>query len=70
MRIASIFCLIVCVLWVLLAIADMWLDIMSAEIFIKLTVTLGLIAVLVLGIALVRREYVDEKQLKKDKYID
>ena len=70
MRVASIFCLTVCVLWVLMAIADMWFDIMSGEVFIKLTVTLGLIAVLVLGIALVRREYMDEKQLKKDKYID
>lgn len=70
MRNASIFCLSVCGLWVLLAILDMWFDVVSTETFIKLTVTLGLVAILVLVVALVRREYVDEKKLKDDKYID
>ncbi|NND82694.1 MAG: hypothetical protein HKN50_09725 [Gammaproteobacteria bacterium] len=70
MRTASIFCLSVCGLWVLLAIVDMWFDIMSAEMFIKVTITLGLLSILVLAVALVRREYMDEKQLRKDKYID
>jgi len=70
MKTASIISLSLFVAWVLIVIIDMWFDIISWAVFIKLSVTLGLLAVVALGIALARREYVDEKQMKKDKYID
>ena len=70
MKMASIISMSLFVLWVLFAIIDMWFDIFSWDVFVKLTVTLGLIAVVALGIALARREYMEEKQMKKDKYID
>ena len=70
MKWASIICLSLLVLWVLIAILDMWVDIMPWSVFIKLTITLGLLAVVALGISLAKREYIDEKNLKKDKYID
>ena len=70
MKKASIVSLSLFVLWVLIIILDMWFDIISWEIFIKLTITLGLLAVVALGIALARREYLDEKQIKKDRQMD
>ena len=70
MKLASIISLGLLVFWVLIAIVDMWFNIISWATFIKLTVTLGLLAVVAIGIALAKREYVDEKQMKKDKYID
>lgn len=70
MKLASIITIGILVTWVVLAILDMWFDIMSWAVFIKLTVTLGLLAVVALIIAIAKREYIDEKDLKKDKYID
>ena len=70
MKITSATSLSLFVVWVLIVIFDMWFDIISWEVFIKLTVTLGLLAVVALGIALAKREYVDEKQTKIDKDID
>jgi len=70
MKLASIITVSLLVIWVLLAILDMWFDIMSWEVFIKLTITLGLLAIVALVIAIAKREYVDEKKLKNDKYID
>jgi len=70
MKWASIVCIGLLVLWVLIAIIDMWFDVISWGFFIKLTITLGLLAIVALAISLAKREYIDEKQLKKDKYID
>ena len=56
MKIASGVSLNLFVVWVLIVIFDMWFDIISWEVFIKLTVTLGLLAVVALGIALFKRE--------------
>ena len=70
MKLASIITIGLLVIWVSMAILDMWFDIVSWDVFIKLTITLGLLAVVALIIAIAKREYVDEKELKKDKYID
>ncbi len=70
MKTASRVSLSLFVLWVMIVIIDMWFDVISWEIFIKLTITLGLLAIVALGIALARREYVDEKQIRKGKYND
>lgn len=70
MKYASIICIILLILWVLVAIVDMWFDIVSWAVFVKLTITLGLLMVVALAVALVKREYVQEQRLRKDKYID
>lgn len=70
MKLASIITLGLLVAWVLLAIVDMWFDVVSWAVFIKLTITLALLAVVALVIAIAKREYVDDEKLKKDKYID
>ena len=70
MKLASIITLGTLIVWALLAIVDMWFDIVSWSTFIKITLTLGLLAIVAVGVALAKREYMDEKKLKKDKYID
>lgn len=70
MKYASIICIALLVFWVLIAILDMWFDVISWAVFIKLTITMGLLMVVALAIALVRRKYVEESQLRKDKYLD
>ncbi len=70
MKYASIICIILLILWVLVAIVDMWFDIVSWAVFVKLTITLGLLMVVALAVALVKREYVQEQRMRKDKYLD
>jgi membrane protein implicated in regulation of membrane protease activity len=70
MRIASILSLGLFGVWVALAILDMWFDIVGWDLFLKITITFILVVVLVVCIALVKREYMEDKQMKKDKYID
>ncbi|MEO0369214.1 MAG: hypothetical protein AAF197_10580, partial [Pseudomonadota bacterium] len=70
MKIASMICIILLIAWVFIAIVDMWFDIVSGAIFIKVTITFGLLMVLALAIALARREYMQESEMRKDKYID
>ena len=70
MKYASFICIFLLVVWVLLAILDMWFGVIGMATFIKVTVTFGLIMVLALAVALAKREYVEDQQLRKDKYID
>lgn len=70
MKIGAIICLLIFVAWVLMALLQLWFSLFSLELFWKLTVTAGALFVVVLGIALVVREYVADKKLKEDGYID
>jgi len=70
MRTGAIICLSIFVAWVFVALLQLWFDLLSGEIFWKLTLTAGALFVVVLGVALVRREYIQEKKMKDDGYID
>lgn len=70
MRTGAIICLVIFVIWVIIALLQLWFDLLSGEVFLKLTITAGALFVVVLGIALVVREYIDEKKMKDDGYID
>lgn len=70
MELASIITITILVTWVLMAVLDVWFDIMPWTVFIKLTITLGLLALVVLVIAIAKKKYIDEQTLKKDKFID
>jgi hypothetical protein len=67
MKVASYFTITLLVTWAAMAIIDIWLDIVPWAIFIKVSITLGLLAVLALGIAIAKPEYIEERQMKKDK---
>jgi hypothetical protein len=70
MRTGAIICLVIFVAWVIIALLQLWFDLLSGEIFLKLTLTAGALFVVVLGVSLVVREYIDEKKMKDDGYID
>lgn len=70
MKTGPMICLGLFVLAALLALLQLWFVPFSAESFTKLMITLGILFVIVLGITLVRREYVEEKKMKEDGYID
>lgn len=70
MRAGSIICLCIFVLGALLSLAQLWFAPLSAEVFSKVLITLGVIFIVVLGITLVRREYISEKKMKDSGFID
>lgn len=70
MKIASIISGTVFVLYALLLLAQLWVEVMSWSVFMKLTITAGVVIVVAFGVALLYREYIEEKSMKDDKYID
>jgi membrane protein YdbS with pleckstrin-like domain len=71
MKIASIISGVVFLVYAIILLVQVWsLDAMSWETFIKLTITAGVIIVVTFGLAMLYREYIQESEMKKDKYID
>ena len=70
MRIGAFICLAIFLAWVFMALLQLWFGLMSGAMFWKLTITAGALFIVVLGIALVAREYLTEKKLKDGGYID
>jgi hypothetical protein len=70
MRTGAIICLVIFVTWVIVALMQLWFDLLSGDIFWKLTITAGALFIVVLGVSLVVREYIEDKKLKDDGYID
>lgn len=62
--------LIIAIAWSLLAIVQLWLLPLSAEHFMKITVTAGLLVAIILLVTLAAREYFSERKMKEDGYID
>ncbi len=70
MKTGAIICSAIAVIWVLLALLQLWFTLFSYEVFFKISVSAGLLFGIVLGLSLVIREYVHEKDLKKQGYLD
>lgn len=70
MKLGVISALAVTVLWSLLALAQLWFAPLSAELFIRITVSAALIVAVIVVITLVVREYLSEKRLKDQGFID
>ena len=70
MKIGAIICLFIFVAWILMSLMQLWFGILSSSMFWKLTITAGALFIVVLAISLVIREYVADKKLKEDGYID
>ncbi|WP_151638824.1 hypothetical protein [Noviherbaspirillum aerium] len=62
--------LAIAVAWALLAIAQIWIQPVSAQVFFKLSVTAGILIGIVLVVTLAVREYVSEKKMKDNGFID
>ncbi|QKE64233.1 hypothetical protein HNE05_13020 [Aquipseudomonas campi] len=70
MKIAVIIGLSLFTAWAAMAIIQLWFEPLTAEVFVKLSVTAGVVEVVVLIVALVIREYCSEKELKSKGYLD
>lgn len=53
-----------------LLIAQLWFDFFSEEVFFKISTTLAIIFVAIILIFLIRKHFLDEEKLKKDKFIN
>ncbi|UFH60026.1 hypothetical protein [Sulfurovum mangrovi] len=70
MKIASIVSGMVFVFYAILLLLQLWIEVVSWTVFVKLTITAGVLIVVTFGVALLYREYIEEKSMKDDKYID
>lgn len=70
MKTGVIICLSVSTLWAILAIMQLWFELIPADIFMKITITAGVIVTVALVITLAIREYISGKDLKSKNYID
>ena len=70
MKIASIITGVIFALFAILLLIQMWGTVMPWETFMKLAVTAAVIIVVTFGLALLYREYIEEKTMKEVKYLD
>jgi len=70
MKIAMIISTVLLVIWVLLTMGVMWTDAIDSSMYIKLSITMGILIVATILIALALREYGTEKKLKDHNYLD
>jgi len=70
MKIATIISTVLLVIWVLLTMAVMWTDSIDSSMYIKLSITMGIVVVATILIVLALREYGTEKKLKDHNYLD
>jgi len=70
MKIATIISTILLVIWVILTMVVMWTDELDTTLYIKLSISMGILVVATILIALALREYGSEKKLKDHNYLD
>ncbi len=70
MKIATIISTILLVIWVILTMIVMWTDELDGTLYVKLSVTIGIVVVATILIALALSEYGTEKKLKDHNYLD
>jgi uncharacterized membrane protein len=69
-KIASIITGIIFALFSILLLVQIWGNVMPWETFMKVAVTAVVIIVVTFGLAILYREYIEEKSMKEDKYLD
>ncbi len=70
MKYGSIVCTVLFVLGVVLSLVQMWFSPLEPGVFLKLLITISAFFIIALGITLVFKEYLSEKEMKKKGYID
>ncbi|VFN04691.1 MAG: hypothetical protein BECKG1743D_GA0114223_112423 [Candidatus Kentron sp. G] len=68
--VASYTAIILIVVWSILTIAQLWEGFLSPDLYWKITFTVILLGGVIIGPALIVREYLTENRLKKDKFVD
>jgi len=70
MKIATIISSILLFIWVILTMLLIWTDELSMALYVKLSITMGIIVVASILIALALKEYGSEKAMKDHNYLD
>jgi hypothetical protein len=70
MKIASIISGAVFALYGIILLVQLWGQVMSWTLFIKLTISAAVIIIVTFGLAILYREYIEEKTMKDEKYLD
>ena len=70
MKIATIISTVLLVIWVIMTMVVMWTDALDGTLYVKLSITMGIVVVATILIALALREYGSEKKLKDHNYLD
>jgi len=70
LKVAGLISSVILFVYAILLIGQIWGDWMKWSDFIKLTITAGAIIATVVIIALIYKELVEEKELKKDNFLD
>ena len=70
MKFGIISSLTIAVAWGALAIAQLWFHPLSAETFIKISITAAILVAAILLVTFAVREYLSNKRLEKDGFID
>ena len=70
MKIATIISTVLLVIWVIMTMAMMWTDTIDGSIYVKLSITMGIVVAATILIALALKEYGSEKKLKDHNYLD
>jgi len=69
MKIASSISGIIVLLYSILLLFQIWGDGISADIFIKITISAIFIIIVLMGLATMYREYIEEKNMRDDDYL-
>jgi len=70
MKIATIISTVLLVIWVIITMFMMWTDAIDGSMYVKLSITMGIVVVATILIALALKEYGSEKKLKDHNYLD
>ena len=70
MKYGSIVCTALFILGVILSLGQMWFSLFQPDLFWKLLITICAFFIVALGITLVFKEYLSEKEMKDKGYID
>jgi hypothetical protein len=63
-------CLTTFIVGCVLLLLQMWVTLLPADVFAKVMITLGIVFVVLLGITLVRREYLDDRTLRESGHLE
>jgi hypothetical protein len=70
MKNAATVSIILISVWAVLALLQLWIELLPVEVFFKLSITFLIVGSVAVGVSLIRKEYIDEQQMKRDKFID
>lgn len=70
MKITTVISLVTIIIWALLTITQVWVELVTGAIYLKITLTAAIIVVVSLLVGLVINDYHSEKKMKDDGYLD